>query len=81
MTKDERRSYIAAVHCLKALPSLHDPEEIPGAKSLYDDFVAVHIGQTLSIHTSGTFLIWHRGFVHLYEAALKTQCGYTGAQP
>ena len=81
MTKHERREYIAAVHCLKSKPSLHDPDEIPGAKSHYDDFVAVHINQTLSVHTSGIFLIWHREFVHLYEHALKTQCGYNGAQP
>ncbi|KAI0738925.1 tyrosinase central domain protein [Daedaleopsis nitida] len=81
MTKQERREYIAAVHCMKARPSVLDPEEVPGAKSLYDDFVAVHINQTLSVHTSGIFLIWHREFVHLYEQALQTECGYKGAQP
>lgn len=31
-------------------PSKSDPEFAPGARNRYDDFVAVHINQTTSIH-------------------------------
>ncbi|RDX44388.1 Di-copper centre-containing protein [Lentinus brumalis] len=81
MPKHERREYIAAVHCLKRKPSKFEPGVVPAAKSLYDDFVAVHINKTLSVHTSGIFLVWHREFVHLYEHALRTECDYHGTQP
>lgn len=53
----------------------------PGAKSRYDDFVAVHINQTLTIHGTGNFLSWHRYFTYTYEKALREECGYTGYQP
>jgi len=48
---------------------------------VFPDFIAVHINQTQVIHMSGFFLPWHRVFVSLYEKALRTECGYTGAQP
>lgn len=62
-------------------PSRFDPAEVPGAKSLYDDFVAVHINQTLTIHGTGNFLSWHRYFTWAYEQALRNECGYQGYQP
>lgn len=31
-------------------PSKADPSFAPGSRSRYDDFVAVHINQTLTIH-------------------------------
>jgi tyrosinase len=52
-----------------------------GAKTRYDDFVATHIDQTLSIHYTGNFLSWHRYYTWLYEEALRNECGYTGTQP
>jgi tyrosinase len=42
----------------------------------YDDFVAQHINQTLSIHGTGNFLTWHRYFTYGYEKALREECGY-----
>ena len=62
-------------------PSHNDPAEVPGAKSRYDDFLAVHINQTLSIHGTANFLSWHRFFTWTYEQALRTECGYKGYQP
>jgi tyrosinase len=50
MSNVERRDYIDAVHCLLNTPSKSDPTLVPGARNRYDDFVAVHINQTLSIH-------------------------------
>lgn len=62
-------------------PSLLNQTLYPGAKTRYDDFVAVHINQTLSIHGTGNFLGWHRYFVYTYEQALRNECGYKGYQP
>ncbi|KAJ7476987.1 tyrosinase central domain protein [Mycena galericulata] len=81
MTDPQRTAYIDAVLCLMSLPSIFSPGEVPGAKSHFDDFIAVHINQTLNIHISGIFLPWHREFVHLYEQALQQKCGYKGTQP
>lgn len=76
-----RKSYINAVLCLQKKPSVFDPAQVPGAKSRYDDFVAVHINQTLTIHGTGNFLSWHRYYVWTFENALRSECGYTGYQP
>ncbi|KAI0862673.1 Di-copper centre-containing protein [Xylaria cubensis] len=80
-TSTQKKEYIAAVRCMQTRPSIADPTFAPGARSRYDDFVAVHINQTLSIHGTGNFLTWHRYFVKAYETALRTECGYTGYQP
>ncbi|KAK6081671.1 tyrosinase central domain protein [Seiridium cupressi] len=58
LTDSEKSSYINAVLCLTKTPSKLDPAKYPGAKSRYDDFVVVHINQTLSIH--GTYWNWAR---------------------
>ncbi|KAL2211787.1 Di-copper centre-containing protein [Sarocladium strictum] len=81
LSKKERLAYIDAVKCLQSKPSQSDPNWAPGAKTRYDDFVAIHIDLTTSIHSTGNFLTWHRYFVHTYEQALKKECGYKGAQP
>ncbi|KAK1990894.1 Di-copper centre-containing protein [Colletotrichum falcatum] len=77
----ERKDYIRAVQCMLSSPSKSDPAFAPGARNRYDDFVAVHINQTVQIHGTGNFLTWHRYFVHSYEEALRNECGYKGAQP
>jgi tyrosinase len=64
-----------------SLPSRNDPVAVPGAKSRFDDFVAVHITQTLFIHGTANFLSWHRWFTYTYEQALRKECGYKGYQP
>ncbi|KAJ2989996.1 hypothetical protein NUW58_g3173 [Xylaria curta] len=71
----QRKEYIAAVKCLQKKPSIASPTFAPGAKTRYDDFVAVHINQTLSIHGTGNFLTWHRYYVKAYETALRTDTG------
>jgi tyrosinase len=55
-SKRERQNYINAVLCLQKLPSKLDPKKFPGAKTRYDDFVGVHINQTMSIHLTVRFL-------------------------
>ncbi|KXX74634.1 Grixazone synthase [Madurella mycetomatis] len=81
LSQSERASYIAAVHCLANATGTTPVSEIPGARTRYDDFVGVHLQQTLFVHGSGLFLAFHRYYVHLYEKALREECGYTGAQP
>ncbi|KAH7067656.1 hypothetical protein BKA63DRAFT_479709 [Paraphoma chrysanthemicola] len=81
MGPSERKAYIKAVQCMITSPSKSDPVKVPGAKTRYDDFVAQHINQTLTIHGTGNFLSWHRYFVFGYEKALREECGYTGYQP
>jgi hypothetical protein len=53
LSRQERLDYIRAVQCLQTLPSqLYklDPTTYSGARTRYDDFVGVHINQTMSIH-------------------------------
>ncbi|TPX11369.1 uncharacterized protein E0L32_001187 [Thyridium curvatum] len=77
----DRKAYIAAMLCLLDKPSKLDHTKYPGAKSRYDDFVAVHMNQTLYIHGTGSFLSWHRYYTWAFEYALRNECGYTGTQP
>ncbi|MCJ1445378.1 MAG: hypothetical protein MMC23_005883 [Stictis urceolatum] len=77
----DRKSYTDAVNCLMKKPSMYSPTAVPGARSRFDDFVATHIKQTLTIHGTANFLSWHRYFTWAYEQALRNECGYKGYQP
>lgn len=77
----EKKDYTSAVNCLLNKPSKLEPGFAPGARSRFDDFVAVHINQTMSIHGTGNFLTFHRYFTWAYENALREECGYRGYQP
>lgn len=52
LTLSERRKYTDAVLCLMSKPPRLAPDEAPGARSRFDDFVAVHINQTIGIHAT-----------------------------
>jgi tyrosinase len=77
----ERIAYTSAVLCLQSRPTKSNTTQVPGARSRFDDFQAGHILQTPYIHMTGSFLTWHRYMVWAYEQALRTECGYAGAQP
>ncbi|CAG8304278.1 unnamed protein product [Penicillium salamii] len=77
----EKKAYIKSVLCLQALPARTPSYLAAGAKTRYDDFVATHIKQTLLIHRTGTFLGFHRWFIHEFESALRSECAYTGDYP
>ncbi|KAI1852880.1 hypothetical protein JX265_012908 [Neoarthrinium moseri] len=81
LTNGEKSNYINAVLCLTQKPSKLNPGRYPGARTRYDDFVAVHMNQTLNIHGTGNFLSWHRYFTWMYEQTLRNECGYNGTQP
>lgn len=74
----ERRNYIDAVLCMQNLPPISN---LSGTKSHFDDFVALHINMSLSIHLDGIFFHWHREFVQKWQTALRDECGYEGYQP
>jgi len=76
MTRNERLAYISGIKCLQALPSRFPAGEIPAAINSFDDFTAVHIDQSFSIHISGTFLSWHREMLHILENELHSKCDY-----
>lgn len=97
LSNDEKLAYINAgmvydpryrsrtntplVKCLMRAPSKIPAGEVPGAKSRYDDFVGMHVNQTLFIHFTGSFFAWHRYFVWSYERALRDECGYKDYLP
>ncbi|KAL6704696.1 hypothetical protein ACN47E_007978 [Coniothyrium glycines] len=81
LSAGEKTNYINAVNCLAKKPAKTPAGIAAGAKNRYDDFVATHINQTLSIHGTGNFLTWHRYFTWAYEQVLRNECGYKGYQP
>lgn len=76
LSNDEKLAYTRAVQCLMAQPPISPADKVPGARSRYDDMVATHINQTRTIHSSGSFLAWHRHYVWTFEQALRDECGY-----
>lgn len=70
----DRLLFVSALRSLMNKPSLlHDA--IPAATNKFDDFAAVHVNMTTSIHLNGIFLAWHRHFVWLMERELHA-CGF-----
>ncbi|KAK4443034.1 hypothetical protein QBC34DRAFT_214803 [Podospora aff. communis PSN243] len=80
LSPNQRKNFISSVKCLQKKPSVFPAGVAPGSKSLYDDFVFVHLNQTMTIHLTGNFLTWHRYFIHTYEKELQ-KCGYNGNLP
>jgi len=74
-TSSERLSYINGIQCMLGRPSKLSAV-CPACLTAYDDFAAVHINMTKSIHLSGIFYSWHRHYLHLLERELQTNCGY-----
>ncbi|KAF9871307.1 hypothetical protein CkaCkLH20_11228 [Colletotrichum karsti] len=73
LSQTAQADYIKAVQCLDGLPS-----KIGLETSRYNDFPYVHAHLNLQIHFVAQFLPWHRYFIHIYETALREECGYTG---
>ncbi|KAK3316750.1 hypothetical protein B0H66DRAFT_304946 [Apodospora peruviana] len=81
LSKSEKLAYVAATKCLAAKPNQLSRALVPGVRNRYDDFTAVHLANTPYVHFNGNFLAFHRHYVHLYEQALRNECGYKGTQP
>ncbi|TPX61975.1 hypothetical protein SpCBS45565_g07138 [Spizellomyces sp. 'palustris'] len=78
LTQHERGAYLSAVVCLRTTPSLL---RVPESRSVYDDFVHVHLQNVPAAHNTAAFLPWHRIFLGIYEHALTVVCNYTGPIP
>ncbi|ETS77744.1 hypothetical protein PFICI_09806 [Pestalotiopsis fici W106-1] len=74
LTDAEKLSFVAAVQCVMAKPSIMN-DVVPATTNKFDDFAAVHVNNTLGIHINGVFLSWHRHFVYLMEKELH-ECGF-----
>jgi tyrosinase len=52
LSRKQRKEYIAAVLCLQKKKGFVSRQEYPGVRSRFDDFVAVHANQTMTIHST-----------------------------
>lgn len=77
LTKDQKKSYIDAVKCLKTKPKQTNHS---ASQNLFDDFPAVHVKEDKEIHSVAVFLPWHRRYLQARENALQS-CGYAGPTP
>ncbi|CAL3970530.1 unnamed protein product [Diplocarpon coronariae] len=77
----QKDSYIRAVQCLQEKKAITPRAAGPGVKTRFQDFAALHINETANIYHTSRFYTWQRQFLHLYEKALRDECGYTGYQP
>jgi len=78
MSDDARTSFISAVKCLFDKPSAGG---FGPSGSRYEDMVYVHQQMVNQVHMVGQFLMWHRGFLAVYESLLQDECGYNGPLP
>ncbi|KAI0440084.1 hypothetical protein F4803DRAFT_578093 [Xylaria telfairii] len=76
LREEEQKSYIEAVLCLSELPSLFEP-----GSSRFDDMAYAHLFEGTITHYAAAFLPFHRYFIHTFEKALKSECGYQGGLP
>jgi tyrosinase len=81
LSVDERKEYIRAVLCLQSKPAKAPKDTVPGALSRFDDFVATHMTMAGMLHSPTNLFAAHRYFIHVYEKALREECGYKGYQP
>ncbi|EJD54749.1 Di-copper centre-containing protein [Auricularia subglabra TFB-10046 SS5] len=80
MRQAERKAYTDAVLCLQHAPSQLS-HSLYNTTSRCEDFTATHMNYTRFVHFDGIFLAWHRGFIRLFEHALRGECQYQGALP
>jgi hypothetical protein len=58
LTDDEKLSFVSAVQCVMAKPSIMN-DVVPATTNRFDDYAAVHVNNTLGIHINGAFLSWY----------------------
>lgn len=75
----DREAFVSAISCLTNLPSA-GPSFAPST-SRFEDFVQTHQKMTPEVHGNGIFIHWHRLFLHTFEQALRTQCGFNRSMP
>ncbi|OJI96468.1 hypothetical protein ASPVEDRAFT_78237 [Aspergillus versicolor CBS 583.65] len=78
LTYSQKKAYIDADLCLMKSPPKLD---VRGAQNIWDELQYVHILQSNVVHFTGSFLPWHRLFMHAHDYLQRTECNYTGPQP
>ncbi|KAK7953497.1 Tyrosinase ustQ [Apiospora saccharicola] len=78
LTDNEKKDFLQAEVCLMETPS---KTRYAGSISRWDELQALHVAQVQYIHTTGSFLPWHRYFITVHEAILRSDCGYKGVIP
>lgn len=76
----EKAEYLRAAVCLRNLPKAKY-EFVDAVTTRMDDLVFTHFSLNTDIHFVANLLPWHRWYVQLHEDLLRTECGFTGAQP
>lgn len=59
LTAKARKDYIKAVKCMTRKPAKSSKTDVPGARSRFDDWVAVHIKLTNNVHFSVRLTLVH----------------------
>ncbi|KAK4159275.1 hypothetical protein QBC43DRAFT_272821 [Cladorrhinum sp. PSN259] len=80
MKKPEQKAYLDAVRCVMTKPAKLPKLKALGAKTRWDELVMLHQVEALQIHSTGTFLPFHRYFLHVQQFLLG-ECGYKGGLP
>lgn len=75
----DRQAFVDSIACLTQRPSAGATYAPSGSR--YEDFVKTHQIFTPRVHGNGLFLPWHRYFLHVFEQALRTECGFNGTMP
>jgi len=75
---EDKKAYIAAELCIMNAPAKLN--KMPGAKTRWDELVGLHQVLALQIHSTGTFLPYHRYILHAHEYLLS-ECGYKKGLP
>lgn len=75
----DRQALVDSISCLLNTPSAGD--FYAPSTNRYEDFVRTHQRFTSIVHGNGLFLLWHRYFVHAFETALRTSCGFDRPLP
>ncbi|KAJ7489295.1 hypothetical protein FB451DRAFT_686309 [Mycena latifolia] len=78
LSNAQKLEYTTAVQCLQRLPGI---SHLPGARTRFDDFQALHVLLAPEVHLVGQFLPWHRRLLNMLETALRQECGFQGAIP
>ncbi|KAH6848090.1 hypothetical protein B0I37DRAFT_376645 [Chaetomium sp. MPI-CAGE-AT-0009] len=78
MTNDQKGEYVKSVRCLMDTPPLGVWD---GARNIWDEITWVHREQSGRIHSSDSFLPWHRYYLHMLKTLLAERCDYTGPMP